>query len=182
MNSARFLPPSAPCCSAPKAHAAGGRRGSRRSARDPRNGARHARKVRTLSQALHPVVLDDAGFEGAVDAYLPRYERQTGIAIRYEKTGRRELDRGIAIHLYRVLQEALNNVARHSNRNRRRAAVLPADSVCWKWRTKASVSAHATGMAWPGSMRERAELVNARWNSSSGKRWRAGAIDSANAA
>ena len=44
-------------------------------------------KVRSLSQALHPVVLDDAGFEGAIDAYLPRYEKQTGIAIRYEKTG-----------------------------------------------------------------------------------------------
>ena len=72
-------------------------------------------KVRSLSHALHPVILDEVGFEGAVDQYLPGFEKQTGIAIRYEKTGRsRELDRGIAIHLYRVMQEALNNIARHS--------------------------------------------------------------------
>ena len=30
-------------------------------------------KVRTLSQALHPVVLDDAGFEGALSVYLPGF-------------------------------------------------------------------------------------------------------------
>jgi signal transduction histidine kinase len=72
-------------------------------------------KVRSLSHALHPVVLDDAGFEGAVATYLPAFERQTGISVTYEKRGSsRELDRGVAIHLYRVLQEALNNVARHS--------------------------------------------------------------------
>ena len=72
-------------------------------------------KVRALSQALHPVVLDDAGFEGALSVYLPGFEKQTGIEIRYEKDGAsRAVDREVAIHLYRVLQEALNNVARHS--------------------------------------------------------------------
>ena len=30
-------------------------------------------KVRSLSQSLHPVVLDDAGFEGALDVYLPLF-------------------------------------------------------------------------------------------------------------
>jgi signal transduction histidine kinase len=72
-------------------------------------------KVRTLSYALHPVVLDEAGLESAMEAYLPRFERQTGIAIAYEPGGEaRELDRETSIHLYRVMQEALNNVARHS--------------------------------------------------------------------
>jgi signal transduction histidine kinase len=72
-------------------------------------------KVRSLSHALHPVVLDDAGFEGAVEAYLPAFQKQTGISVQYQKSGTaRELDRGVVIHFYRVLQEALNNVARHS--------------------------------------------------------------------
>jgi signal transduction histidine kinase len=72
-------------------------------------------KVRALSHALHPVVLDEAGLESALDVYLPTFERQNGIAIRYEKTGAsRELDRDVSIHLYRVVQEALTNVARHS--------------------------------------------------------------------
>jgi signal transduction histidine kinase len=73
-------------------------------------------KVRSLSHALHPVVLDEAGLESALDAYLPTFERQTGIEVGYEKTGEgKELDRELSIHLYRVIQEALNNVARHSH-------------------------------------------------------------------
>jgi signal transduction histidine kinase len=73
-------------------------------------------KVRSLSHALHPVVLDEVGLESALDVYLPEFEKQTGIEVRYEKTGEgRELDRELSIHLYRVTQEALNNVARHSN-------------------------------------------------------------------
>ena len=40
--------------------------------------------------------------------YLPGFEKQTGIEMRYEKTGAgSELDREVAIHLYRVMQEAL---------------------------------------------------------------------------
>ena len=34
-------------------------------------------KVRTLSHALHPVILDEIGFEGALDQYLPGFEKQT---------------------------------------------------------------------------------------------------------
>jgi signal transduction histidine kinase len=72
-------------------------------------------KIRALSQALHPVVLDDAGLEGALDLYLPGFEKQTGIVVHYEKEGEsREVSRDVAIHVYRVLQEALNNVARHA--------------------------------------------------------------------
>jgi len=122
-------------------------------------------KVRTLSQALHPVVLDDAGFEGAVDAYLPRYEKQTGIAIRYEKTGDgRELDRAIAIQLYRVLQEALNNVARHSKSKRAavRLGFLPGSVVLEVEDEGVGFGArNGQGMGLV-SMRERAELVNGR--------------------
>src|SRR5438876_4010250 len=72
-------------------------------------------KVRTLSHALHPVILDEIGFESALDQYLSAFQKQTGITVRYEKSGAgRELDRGVSIHLYRVMQEALNNVAKHS--------------------------------------------------------------------
>jgi signal transduction histidine kinase len=72
-------------------------------------------KVRSLSQTLHPSVLEDAGLESTVDWYLSTIERQTGIEVVYERTGSaRAVDGTAAIHVYRVLQEALSNVARHS--------------------------------------------------------------------
>ncbi|HKH98780.1 MAG TPA: ATP-binding protein [Candidatus Sulfotelmatobacter sp.] len=71
--------------------------------------------VRSLSQALHPVMLDEAGLESTLDWYIPTVERQTGIAISYEKQGEPfHVDGAAGVHVYRVLQEALNNVARHS--------------------------------------------------------------------
>ena len=71
--------------------------------------------VRSLSQALHPVMLDEAGLESTLDWYIPTVERQTGIAISYEKQGEAfPVDGGAGVHVYRVVQEALNNVARHS--------------------------------------------------------------------
>ena len=76
-------------------------------------------KVRTLSQALHPVMLDEAGLEQSLDWYLPTVERQTGIAISYEKSGTAfEVPRSSGVHIYRVVQEALNNVKRHSGAQR----------------------------------------------------------------
>src|SRR6267378_3528593 len=72
-------------------------------------------RVRTLSQALHPVMLDEAGLESTLDWYIPTVERQTGIAISYEKEGTPfAVESSASVQIYRVLQEALNNVARHS--------------------------------------------------------------------
>jgi signal transduction histidine kinase len=75
--------------------------------------------VRSLSQALHPVMLDEAGLESTLDWYIPNVERQTGIEISYEKQGEPfQVDGSAGVHVYRVLQEALNNVARHSGAKR----------------------------------------------------------------
>jgi signal transduction histidine kinase len=71
--------------------------------------------VRSLSQALHPVMLDEAGLESTIDWYLATVEKQTGTDISYEKSGIPfALSGSASIHVYRVLQEALNNVTRHS--------------------------------------------------------------------
>jgi len=71
--------------------------------------------IRTLSQALHPVLLDEAGLESTLDWYIPTVGRQTGLALHYEKTGQSfPVETSAGVHIYRVLQEALNNVSRHS--------------------------------------------------------------------
>jgi signal transduction histidine kinase len=71
--------------------------------------------VRGLSQALHPSILEEAGLERTIEWYLSTLERQLDVAVSYEQSGTPSVvDSAIGIHVYRVLQEALNNVARHS--------------------------------------------------------------------
>jgi signal transduction histidine kinase len=71
--------------------------------------------VRGLSQTLHPSILDELGLEPAVEWYLSTVERQHGIRVVYERSGEPPSVPGDnAIHVYRVLQEAISNVARHS--------------------------------------------------------------------
>ena len=129
-------------------------------------------KVRSLSHALHPMLLDEQGLESAVDAYLPAFEKQTGIEVRYEKTGQgHNLDRELSIHLYRVMQEALNNVARHS-RSKTAAVRLSfsPDTVVLEVQDKGigfqDTPTYGLGLV---SMRERAELVNGTIEFTSGE-------------
>jgi signal transduction histidine kinase len=120
-------------------------------------------KVRSLSHALHPMVLDEAGLESALDVYLPTFEKQTGIEVGYEKTGEgQELDRELSIHLYRVMQEALNNVARHSNSKSAavRLRFSPASIVLEVQDEGIGFQERVTQGLGLISMRERAELVN----------------------
>lgn len=71
--------------------------------------------IRSLSQALHPVLLDEAGLESTLDWYIPTVERQSGLALHYEKSGKPyAIGANAGVQIYRVLQEALNNVSRHS--------------------------------------------------------------------
>ena len=111
------------------------------------------------------MVLDEAGLESALDVYLPAFERRTGIQVRYEKAGvARELDRELSIQLYRVMQEGLNNVVRHSHSKfaavrlnfQPEAVVLEVED-----RGIGFQSGDTNGLGLI-SMRERAELVNGR--------------------
>src|SRR6201998_2820483 len=122
--------------------------------------------VRSLSQALHPVMLDEAGLESTLDWYIPTVERQTGISISYEKSRNTfTLDGGAGIHMYRVVQEALNNVTRHSGAREAwvRLRFLPQ-------LLEVEVEDHGTGFVNQQTkqgmglvaMRERAELVGGR--------------------
>jgi signal transduction histidine kinase len=71
--------------------------------------------VRGLSQTLHPSILEELGLASTIDWYLSTVEKQLGIRVTLETNGAaRQVDATKAIHVYRVLQEALSNVARHS--------------------------------------------------------------------
>jgi signal transduction histidine kinase len=119
-------------------------------------------KVRSLSQALHPVMLEEVGFESALDTYIPVFERRTGIAVRCCKSGEAgEIPRETAIHLYRVLQEALNNVARHSGSKVAEVRLTRGPGAVTLEVEDRGSGFRDTGRAGLGliSMRERAELA-----------------------
>ena len=71
--------------------------------------------IRGLSQALHPVLLEEAGLESTLDWYIPTVERQMGLSLHYEKSGPRfAVESAAGVQVYRIVQEALNNVSRHA--------------------------------------------------------------------
>ncbi|HKT70617.1 MAG TPA: histidine kinase, partial [Terriglobales bacterium] len=121
--------------------------------------------VRSLSQALHPVMLDEAGLESTVEWYLRTVEKQTGVDISYEKSGTPfAVDGSAGVHVYRVLQEALNNVARHSGARQAWVRLRFEPEAL-----QLEVEDHGKGLSSNGSrqgiglvgMRERAELLHA---------------------
>jgi len=71
--------------------------------------------TRTLSHLLHPPLLDEAGFVSAARWYVEGFGRRSGIAASLELPEHlRRLPRGAETALFRILQEALTNVHRHS--------------------------------------------------------------------
>lgn len=72
-------------------------------------------KIRTESRMLHPAVLDDFGLEKAVEWYVEQFGRQHGIDAQFQKSGPiGVIPPEATIHIYRIVQEALTNVSRHS--------------------------------------------------------------------
>jgi PAS domain S-box-containing protein len=81
--------------------------------------ARCIRDVRTLSYVLHPSLLEDAGLGDAIRGYMKGFTKRTGIQVELEfppRMGRMGLE--IELALFRVVQESLTNIHRHSGSQR----------------------------------------------------------------
>lgn len=77
--------------------------------------ARLTAQVRALSLNLRPAMLDDLGLLPALSWFTRRFSDQTGIAVRFRHAGLVDaLPPSAAATAYRVVQEALTNVARHA--------------------------------------------------------------------
>jgi signal transduction histidine kinase len=71
--------------------------------------------ARNLSRLLHPPMLDDIGLAAAVEWYLRGFSQRTGVAATFEHAGtERRAASEIETCLFRVVQEATTNVARHA--------------------------------------------------------------------
>jgi PAS domain S-box-containing protein len=82
--------------------------------------------VRRISAELRPLMLDDLGLADAIAWLTEEFSKNSGIPCRLSAPpdGTLEnVDRRVAITLYRVLQESLTNVARHSGAHAVQVAV-----------------------------------------------------------
>src|ERR1700689_2781441 len=73
------------------------------------------REIRTMSYLLHPPLLAEVGFACAAEWYIEGFAKRSGINVSMQiATAHERLPMNIEIALFRVLQESLTNVHRHS--------------------------------------------------------------------
>ncbi len=83
-------------------------------------------ETRTISHLLHPPLLDEVGFASAAKWYLQGFSERSGVEVKVEipdNLGR--LPRHLELGLFRVLQESLTNIHRHSKSSRAEITLKP---------------------------------------------------------
>jgi signal transduction histidine kinase len=87
-------------------------------------------EVRTMSYLLYPPMLEEMGLEMAIEWYLDGFAKRSGIKTTFEMpepVGRVERDAELAI--FRILQESLTNIHRHSGSSVAQVRLLKTDSA-----------------------------------------------------
>jgi signal transduction histidine kinase len=91
-----------------------------------------AEGVRRLSHNLHPAVLEYSGLGVALQSYCAEFSTLTGITVSFRAEGPFELlPDAVALCLYRIAQEALQNILKHAQIGHAELTVTKyAESVC----------------------------------------------------
>ncbi|MDQ7039903.1 MAG: PAS domain S-box protein [Rhodothermus sp.] len=131
---------------------------------------RLSQEIRQLTLQLRPPLLDELGLVGALQAYIERYQQQTGITVhldvRLDPAVR--LSELVELTAYRFVQEALTNVARHARTSEARVQVqsvhpelllMVEDQGIGFDVGEISTTSRSMGLA---AMRERIELLGGR--------------------
>jgi signal transduction histidine kinase len=89
-------------------------------------------ETRTISYLLHPPLLDEVGFASAAEWYVEGFAQRSGIEVQIDipdKSTRLPIEKELA--LFRVLQESLTNIHRHSGAVRAEVAyeIAPSEAV-----------------------------------------------------
>jgi signal transduction histidine kinase len=85
-------------------------------------------ETRTISHLMYPPLLDEMGFISAAKWFTENYSQRTGIAVTFNGPEEiPELPKNLELAMFRVLQEALTNVHRHSRTRKAEVHVEQAD-------------------------------------------------------
>src|SRR5437879_3601011 len=71
-------------------------------------------ELRTISYLLHPPLLDELGLGSALRWYMDGFQKRSGINVQLEFSGEARLAPEMETMLFRVVQECLINIHRHS--------------------------------------------------------------------
>ncbi len=121
--------------------------------------------VHALSRQLHPSILDDLGLVEALRSECATFSKREGIGVVFlPRSLPANLPSSVALSVYRIAQEALRNVAKHSGANEARVSLAMSDSdMVLRVRDKGAGFEPIVGRVQPGlglsSMRERVELI-----------------------
>jgi signal transduction histidine kinase len=91
--------------------------------------------LRAIITELRPAALDELGLRSAIEGLLDRHREQSGFQLDSElalpdpSAGEQRLAEDLETTVYRLVQEALTNVAKHAHANRVRVAVSEADGM-----------------------------------------------------
>jgi PAS domain S-box-containing protein len=128
-------------------------------------------RIRSLAQGLRPPELDVVGLNPTLEDYCHDFAERTRLSIDYAGTELPALPDAVTICFYRVLQEALTNVAKHAHASHVRVALrcdadtlslsVEDDGQGFDVSTEVSVSRQPRGIGLLG-MRERLELLGGR--------------------
>jgi PAS domain S-box-containing protein len=106
-----------------------------------------SREIRTLSYLLHPPLLDDLGLVSALKEYVNGFSERSGIETSLELlTSFRRLPQIAETAFFRITQESLANIQRHSG-SRRAQVVLREDPEC----VTLEITDFGTGMIVPAN-------------------------------
>lgn len=85
--------------------------------------------IRRISTELRPGILDDLGLVAALEWQSSEFQKRTEIACTFRSPDLElEIDKGKATGIFRIFQEALTNVMRHSQATRIEATLIQSDS------------------------------------------------------
>jgi signal transduction histidine kinase len=128
--------------------------------------------LRRLTRALRPIYLEDLGLVTALEMLAREISQGNPLIVEFQKTGNeRRLSREAELSLYRIAQEALNNVVKHSRATRADLSIRYSDSEITMM-----ISDNGNGFTTPASptefapnghfgllgIHERADLIGAR--------------------